>query len=85
MHCDFCGGKIPTTTSMTIKCMCIYLVKTTHNCVVNFVIKQIAKEYDIDHIVAKSIFSVWRSKCKHRFLAWHYYFLKITLFVAISY
>ena len=28
---------------------------------------------------------IWRSKCKHHFIAWHYYFLKITLFVAISY
>ena len=30
LHCKFCGGKILTTTSMTIKWMCIYLVKTTH-------------------------------------------------------
>ena len=28
--------------------------------------------------------TVWRSKCKHHFVTWHYYFLKITLFVAIS-
>ena len=26
-----------------------------------------------------------RHFCKHHFIAWHYYFLKITLFVAISY
>ena len=59
--------------------------KNDSPCVVSFVIKQTAKEYDIDHIVAKSIFSVWHSKCKHRFIAWHYYFLKTTLFGAISY
>ena len=42
--------------------MCIYLVKNDSPCVVNFVIKKIAKKkrkyqdkYDTDYIVAKSI------------------------------
>ena len=29
--------------------------------------------------------TLWRSKRKLHFIAWHCYFLKITLFVAISY